>query len=192
MKNGRSLLLLTLALIAVLAGAGGLYNRLSGGGVTAQGTPGNPAAQETADEEKTPAPDFTVYDGEGNPVRLSDFSGMPVVLNFWASWCGPCKSEMPTFEAAFTEYGGEICFMMVNLTDGSRETVDSAQAYIGKEGYTFPVYFDTDSEAAEAYGVRSVPFTYFIDPEGFGIAYAIGALSEETLQMGIDMLLPGT
>ena len=134
------------------------------------------------------APDFTVYDLDGNAHKLSDYRGKPVVLNFWASWCDPCKSEMPDFEKIYTQYGQDIHFLMVNLTDGLEETVASASGFIAEKGYTFPVYYDTDMDAAQAYGVYSVPVTYFIDVEGYLIAYGSGALTADILQQGIDMI----
>ncbi len=148
--------------------------------------------ESTSDETEVPkelAPDFAVVDKNGNKIKLSDMKGKPVVLNFWASWCGPCKSEMPDFEEAYKEYGDEITFMMVNLTDGNRETIDTAQNFIDGQGYTFPVYFDTESNGAAAYGVNSIPVTYFIDAEGYLVAYGRGALDADTLQSGIDMLI---
>ncbi|MBQ4347432.1 MAG: TlpA family protein disulfide reductase, partial [Firmicutes bacterium] len=87
------------------------------------------------------APDFTVYDSEGNAVMLSDFIGKPIVLNFWASWCGPCKMEMPEFNEAYAELGEDIQFLMVNVTTG-RETQESASAFIEENGYSFPVFYD--------------------------------------------------
>ncbi len=153
---------------------------------------GDDTARETegqaADEEKVLAPDFTVYDLEGTPHRLSDFRGKPVVLNFWASWCGPCKSEMPDFEIAYQEYGKDIHFLIVNMTDGSRETVESASAYITENMHTFPVYYDTDYSAAYAYSVYSLPATYFIDADGYAVAHGRGALDLETLKTGIAMI----
>ena len=145
-----------------------------------------PAATE---EEKTYAPDFTMLDGEGNEVKLSDFQGKPVVLNFWASWCGPCKAEMPDFEDAYQEYGDDIHFVMVNLTDGTGETLDSAKAFLEEAGYSFPVYFDTQSLGAAAYGVSSIPRTYFIDAEGVAVAYAAQMIDAGTLAQGIGMIL---
>lgn len=134
------------------------------------------------------APDFTVYDLEGNSYRLSDFRGKPVVLNFWASWCGPCKQEMPDFNTTYGELGDNIHFLMVNLADGYQETVESASSFIAGTGYTFPVYYDTGSEAAIAYGVYSIPTTYFIDADGYAIAQATGAISADTLYQGIGMI----
>ena len=104
----------------------------------------NKPTKET--QETTPAPDFTVLDYDGKEVKLSAFKGKPVVLNFWASWCGPCKSEMPDFNEIYQEYKDQICFMMVNLTDGTQETMEKAKAYVDGQGYSFPVYFDTKSE----------------------------------------------
>ena len=141
----------------------------------------------TADDSAK-APDFTVVNEAEEEVKLSDFEGKPVVLNFWASWCGPCKSEMPFFQTMYDTYGEEVVFMMVNLTDGSRETVETALDYVQQAEYTFPVYFDTKQEAAYAYYVSSIPATYFIDAEGKLTAYGVGALQEENILQGLNML----
>ena len=155
---------------------------------------GGEEPQET-EATQTAAPDFTFYDIDGNAYALSDFQGKPVILNFWASWCGPCKSEMPDIQAAFEEYGDEIHFALVNLTDGNSETEETASAYITGQGYTFLVYYDREPEGAkalagaEAYKVNSIPVTYFIDAQGNIVAYASGMMSAARLQQGIDLLL---
>ena len=76
----------------------------------------------TSAEDLVPAPDFIVYDAEGTAFRLSDFKGKPVVVNFWASWCPPCRSEMPHFDQVYSEVKDDVMFMMVDLVDGQRET----------------------------------------------------------------------
>ena len=147
-----------------------------------------PATTEATEPTYMTAPDFTVYDREGNPHKLSDFFGKPIVLNFWASWCSPCKMEMPDFNEKHLEIGEEVQFLMINLTDGYRETVEVAAKFIESQGYRFPVFFDTAYEASNTYGVSSIPTTYFLNAEGKLIAKATGAIDAATLQRGIDMV----
>ncbi|MCC2259859.1 TlpA disulfide reductase family protein [Intestinimonas aquisgranensis] len=203
MQKKTSFLVLVLVLAALIGGAYVLYGRLSAGAgadnlsvqtpPSAQapgetGAPQNSAAPEETVPPKVEAPDFTVENADGEAVKLSDYVGKPIVLNFWASWCSPCKSEMPEFNAAWEELEGEVQFLMVNMTDGSRETIDTAKEYVEGEGFTFPVLFDTNSEAAIAYGAYSLPTTYFIDAEGYLVARAVGAIDGETLQKGLDLI----
>lgn len=197
-----------LLLVLLLGGARLLYGRLSaeaapeqlalssgetqkealpqGGDVIS--SPAEDAESGEEEEEAAPAPDFMAEDAEGKVVKLSDFKGKPVVLNFWASWCGPCKREMPEFDEAYAEFGEEVQFLMVNLTDGAREDRRSASAFIEKEGYRFPIYFDTAGDGAASYAVYSIPSTYFIDADGFVRGQVKGALSGETLREGIGMI----
>ena len=181
------MVLLVLVFVALLLGAKRLYDTL--GSQVQMDTLATQTAEEGAEETKEAAPDFTVYDIDGNAHKLSDFRGKPVVLNFWASWCGPCQMEMPDFDEKYQAYGDQIHFLMVNLTDGFQETVETASSFITEQGYSFPVYFDTEQSGAIAYGVNAVPVTYFIDAEGNFVAWQQGMLTAETLQVGIDMLL---
>lgn len=134
------------------------------------------------------APDFTVYDEMGNEVRLSDYIGKPVVINFWTSWCSPCKKEMPDFYEKYLELGDEVQFLMVNVTGRGNDTVEDAKAYIEGAGYTFPVFYDMELDAMYAFGVDAFPYTFFIDAEGYIMSYKIGTISAEALQAGIDLI----
>ncbi len=146
-------------------------------------------AQTTqASEDFVPAMDFTVVNEAGENVTLSSLFGKPIVINFWASWCSPCKAELPDFQAAYEKYGDEVQFMMVNMTDGARETVDVAKEYMASAGYTFPLYFDTTQEAAYTYAVYSIPMTFFIDANGNIAAYAQSMIDMELIEQGISMI----
>ena len=144
-----------------------------------------------ADNNDSMAMDFKLADADGNEYTFYDLlkaAGKPMVVNFWASWCGPCKSEMPEFQKLYEEKGDSIGFLMVNLTDGSRETVEKATKFIEEQGYSFPVYYDIWQEAAYTYYINSIPMTIFVRADGTLEAYAEGALDEELLQKGIGML----
>ena len=201
MENKKKLIVIAVVFALVIGGAYALYSQLgprfaqdqlATPGIQSQNPQSTQSTQEptntTAEPETVPAPDFTVYDAQGNEVRLSDYFGKPIVLNFWASWCGPCQMEMPDFQEKYLELGNDVQFLMINMTDGDRETVESAGAFIAKKGYTFPVFFDSKLNAANTYGAYSLPMTVLIDAKGNIITYAIGAISGETLQRGIDMI----
>ena len=202
MDKKMKLMALTLIFVLLIAGASVLYKNLGESYapqqmVVAETEPAREASTEpevaptqeaAAEVPRIAAPDFTVYDADGNEVKLSDFFGKPIVLNFWASWCGPCQREMPVFNAKSQELDGNVQFLMINATDGSRETVETASAFFAKQGYTFPVFFDTTFMAAYTYGVYSYPTTFFIDADGYVVTMANGTLRAELLQTGIDMI----
>ncbi len=133
------------------------------------------------DTVKNPAPDFTMTDIDGNELTLSSLYGKPIVLNFWATWCGYCILEMADFQKVYDRYGDEFQFVMVNLTDNAREKVSTSAAFIAEKGFTFPIYFDVYKQALEAYEAYSIPRTYIIDENGSIVESRIGALDEKTL-----------
>ena len=189
MNNKKLLVIGTLALIVLIAGAAALYSSFSGASHSpspASAGASTDRSQGSATAEPQPAPDFTVLDRDGNQVKLSDLRGKPVALSFWASWCGICKTGMPDFEEVYADEGEDVHFMMINLTTGS-ETEQVATDYVDENGYTFPIYMDTEINAASAFGVTGVPITYFIDADGNLAAYGQGRLGTDGIRQGIDM-----
>ncbi len=197
MNNKQLALVGSLALAAVIGGAAVLYSTMGDAptipvpAAAPAGKQPQDSASADTDPKPEPAPDFTVLDRDGNEVKLSDLRGKPVVVSFWASWCGVCKTGMPDFEEAYAAYGDNVHFMMVNLTAGS-ETQDVARTYIEEKGYTFPIYFDTEMSAAGAYGVNAVPVTYLVDAEGNLVAYGQGRLGLDGIEQGIEMAQSAT
>lgn len=186
MKKLWKWLVLAVVLVGVVVGATVLYDQLSGQYDEPDLSTDAPPVSDT-ESDGFATPDFTVLDYDGNEVKLSDFKGKPIVVNFWATWCYFCKSEMPDFQAAYEKYP-DVQFVMVNATDGVQETVDTAKAYIEDEGYTFDVFFDTEMDAVYNYAVTGFPSTFFIDAQGNPKARSSGALSLEKLEKGIAMI----
>jgi len=146
--------------------------------------------EEEADD-RIRAVDFIMLDQDDNEVQLSDFFGKPIVLNFWTTWCPSCVIESPYFELIYQEMGDEVHIIKVNLLDGQRETRSRVDTFMADNSYTFPLYFDTTGEAAGAYGVRTIPFSVFIDADGYVVGMAQGALDEAGLRRGIDLARDG-
>lgn len=130
------------------------------------------------------APDFTVYDPEGNAVSLSNFAGTPVIVNVWASWCGPCRRELPFFEEAAKAHE-DIAFLMIDVWEEAEEGF----AFAEEEGYTFPVYADTDRSCEAAYGFTAIPCTILVMPDGTFAGYCSGSLNAAILDEGISIVL---
>ena len=142
------------------------------------------------ESEKLEAKDFVVYDENLKEVKLSDYKGTPVVLNFWASWCPPCKSEMPSFNEMSKKYSkDEVVILMINLTDGQRETMSIASKYIKDNNYNMKVLFDNEMNAANIYNISAIPRTIFIDKDGYIVKDESGAISKEELESQIKLLL---
>ena len=188
MKNSVKLIIVAVLLVSLIGGASVLYNKFSGEYKNEAITTTNKgdSNSETSQNDFS-APDFTVLDYNGNEVKLSDYEGKPVVLNFWATWCYYCMEEMPDFNEASKKYP-DVQFLMVNATDGYRETIDVAKKYIEEEKYEFDVFFDTKGEAVNAYYVNSFPSTFFIDEYGNLVTYANGMLDYDSLEKGINLL----
>lgn len=153
-------------------------------------SPQSKDSNNSSSKIKVKEKDFVVYDENLNKVKLSDYLGKPVVVNFWASWCPPCREEMPLFNDISSKYKqDELAVLMVNLTDGQRETVNSAKKFISDNNYNMKVLFDKDSTAANNYNIESIPRTLFIDKNGYIIKDYIGGITKADLDNQIKSLL---
>ena len=135
--------------------------------------------------------DITLTDLQGKSVSLSHLRGQKVVLNFWATWCPPCRSEMPEFvriNDALCEKG-EAVLLMVNLTDGRRDTKERVREFISKKGYSsLRVLLDQDGRAADYFGIRYIPTTFVIGSDG----KISGAIQGATTEDAVMKLLKNT
>ncbi|MBO4950510.1 MAG: TlpA family protein disulfide reductase [Clostridia bacterium] len=143
--------------------------------------------EQEHEQERTDnmVPDVEFYDADGNAVMLSDFFDKPLVLNFWATWCGPCKSEMPGFDRLYDKYKDKVNFVMLNVSD-SEETVAD---FIKENGFGFPVYFDKTQIASYTFGASSIPLTFVMYKGGEIYGYQMGVLPEEALEEAMKTVI---
>ncbi|MCL2882768.1 MAG: TlpA family protein disulfide reductase [Coriobacteriia bacterium] len=157
----------------------------SGAGSTSGGGVGVPGLASTATES---VPDFTLTSANGAPLTLSGFRGLPTIINFWASWCAPCRAELDSFQKMYDRYGNDVNFIMLNV-GGQGDTVASVQKFCKDNGYTFPLYFDEGGDATTLFGVTGIPETVFLDAYGRSYGKVIGSMPEATLQRGMALLI---
>lgn len=131
--------------------------------------------RQRAPERGLPIGDFELTQLDGEKVRLSDFRETPVVINFWASWCEPCKKEMPVFEAVYSEQPEEFVILAVNPDEGR----DTAEKFAGSLGLTFPILLDENQDMQKQLMVRGLPTTFFVDAEGVLRAQHVGELNRQ-------------
>ena len=129
------------------------------------------------------ARDIVLTDMSGKQVSLDSFKGKTVVLNFWATWCPPCRSEMPEFDELHKEFQktGEAVLLAVNLTDGRRETPERVAEFLKETGYTMTVLLDEKQEAASFFGVRYIPTTFILDKDGRLAGQIQGATTKDAV-----------
>ncbi len=155
-------------------------------------TPAAEKAKDTAkddkkEDEKPMAYDFTAKNLlTGETFSLSDYRGKIVFLNFWGSWCPPCRMEMPGFQNIYEKYGDDVVIIGVGINDSKGNLIEFAKSI----GVTYPIVHDRTSEIARHYRIRSLPTTYRIDQEGRVQGVAVGALTEDQLTKAIEELLP--
>jgi thiol-disulfide isomerase/thioredoxin len=121
------------------------------------------------------APDFELYDLDGKIHKLSDYEGTPVLLNFWATWCGPCRSEMPYLEQVYAEWKEKgLTFFAVNVAESSTDVISFLDFY----GLNMPVLLDSARTVSHKYGISGIPTTYFIDEDGIIQNRVVGAFPD--------------
>ena len=141
-------------------------------------SPGNGVVSaEVGTEIGMQAPDFTLQNMNNKEVSLSDYRGQKVFLNFWASWCPPCRQEMPDMQKLHEEYGEELVILAVNIGEGK----STAANFMMQNDLNFPVLLDTDKSTAQDYLVRGIPSSYFLDEDGIIINKVVGAVSYERM-----------
>lgn len=135
------------------------------------------------------APDFSLSDASGNTVRLSDLRGTPVLINLWASWCPPCKAEMPAMQSVHEQFASQgFTILAVNTTH--QDNLADAREFVASGGFTFPVLFDLDGKVSQQYQVRSMPTSFFVDHQGIIRRVVIGGpMSEALLRSEAERLL---
>ena len=156
------------------------------------------AVEETTEEVKKPLPavDFTLQDQFGNTHSLSDYKGKTIFLNFWATWCPPCRAEMPDiqklYETQDTKGDNAVIILGVAAPNyGTEKDEQGIKDFLKDNGYTYPVLMDTSAELFEAYGIYSFPTTYMIDREGNVFGYVSGQLSMDMMHSIIEQTLKG-
>ena len=142
-----------------------------------------------APQEGFLAPDFELVTLEGEMVSLAEMRGKVVLLNFWASWCPPCRKEMPAMQKIFDEYNQED-FVILAVNSTNQDRISDAEAFSIEQGLSFPILLDTDGRVANQYQVRSLPTSFFIDPNGIIREIVIGGpMAEVLLRTRVEKLL---
>ncbi|MBP3735815.1 MAG: TlpA family protein disulfide reductase [Lachnospiraceae bacterium] len=152
---------------------------------------------EDAEREVVPAIDFQLKDQFGEEHALADYRGKVIFLNFWATWCPPCRQEMPDIQKLYEEYSSDPSSEVVILGvagpgSGGEKDAEAIAAFLADNGYTYPVLMDEELLLMRGYGISAYPTTFMIDREGNLFGYVTGMLSEEVMRDIIDQTLSGS
>ncbi len=200
-KSGviRSVVLPILVLVAIVGGLwywdnrGGSGVSRSGGafGIVELAEAKNPTGRSPAPEVGRAGPDFLLETPQGGALRLSDLQGQPVLINFWATWCPPCREEMPELVAAYeTHQEHDLVIVGVDLQETNGKVLDFADEF----GIVFPLVIDRNGEVANAWRlggpIEGIPTSYFLDEAGVVRAFFYGPMTEESLEDRLEKILP--
>jgi cytochrome c biogenesis protein CcmG/thiol:disulfide interchange protein DsbE len=175
--------------VTVIAAAILLLRAPSDGGGSVRLDAGGADSEETGSarpEEGKLAPDFVLQSTDGTTYRLSELRGHPVMINFWATWCGPCKDEMPAIEEAYRAHAGDgLIVLAINV----RESARLVEPYVAKLRLTFPVLLDPSGSVSDRYRVRSLPTTWLVRADGTIDGWREGAYTKRILSGRLDQLI---
>ncbi len=173
-------------LLIIFAIAGLVLALAAAGFLITQGGKQNEAVSKAPQEKKELAPDFTLELMDGKKFNLNDYKGKPILINFFASWCLPCREEMPALEKIAHEYKPKgVIFLGIAVDD----TEKKMKEFIARYGVTFPVGLDKTAAIQKSFGIYGIPTTYFIDKQGVINYSHSGSVTEELLQHELDKLL---
>jgi peroxiredoxin len=142
---------------------------------------------ETGVEMGNKAPDFELQQVNGDPIQLSSLEGKKVLVNFWASWCGPCLEEMPEMEKLHNESNGDYVVLAVNMTV-TEKNLQTAKDFVNEHNFSFPTLLDVSNKTSSTYEVLSLPVSYFIDTEGIIRHKFVGAMDLEYMKENLNKL----
>ncbi|MDE7015428.1 MAG: redoxin family protein [Kineothrix sp.] len=172
------------------ASADGESNTANESGMDAE-----PGQTEESAAEIVPAPDFTLLDQYGNSHTLSDYKGKTVFLNFWATWCPPCRAEMPEIQEIYEEYGennSDVIILGIASPEVGREgSAEDIAAFLSENNYTYPVVMDTDGIMSYYYGISAYPTTFMIDKDGNVYGYVPGQITKDIMKSIIEQTMSG-
>ena len=153
------------------------------------------AQEQEEGEELIPAPDFTLADQYGNVHSLSDYRGKTIFLNFWATWCPPCRAEMPYIQELYEEYSqmddSDVVILAVAFPDYGKETdIEGIKSFLEENGYTYPVLMDEEATLLFQYYITAYPTTFLINPDGNVLGYIPGSMTKDIMMDVIESARP--
>ncbi|MEW5961912.1 MAG: TlpA disulfide reductase family protein [Chloroflexota bacterium] len=175
-----------IGLIALALALGGAWIVFSQSLMVERTAAGKPAALEPAPIPGHPAPDFELKTLDGQTLRLADFRGQPVLVNFWATWCGPCRAEFPDLQRAFADNAGRLVIIGVNNT--TTDQVDLVNDFVAEMGATFPIVLDETGQVVDAYRVLGLPTSVFIDRDGIVKEVFTGPINQAYIEAKLSEL----
>lgn len=131
------------------------------------------------------APDFTLTSTQGQTIHLKELQGQPIVLNFWATWCPPCRAEMPELEASSQQFQGVVTFLGIDQGEEAKTVTQFGQEF----GISYPLLIDSNSQVNDLYGIRALPTTIFVDADGVVQEVYSGILNRAILQSKLEQLV---